>query len=80
MFRHCRKQQAKFDKCVLDELGWVRPDLGELSKVRHPLDWVEGIGCDKGRRGPSEDGEAVSGPDLPDKGLDIQKPVCPSRC
>lgn len=34
MFRHCRKQQAKFDKCVLDELGWVRPDLGELSKVR----------------------------------------------
>ncbi|XP_041530808.1 NADH dehydrogenase [ubiquinone] 1 alpha subcomplex subunit 8 [Microtus oregoni] len=33
MFRHCRKQQAKFDKCVLDELGWVRPDLGELSKV-----------------------------------------------
>ncbi|XP_059116153.1 NADH dehydrogenase [ubiquinone] 1 alpha subcomplex subunit 8 [Peromyscus eremicus] len=33
MFRHCRKQQAKFDKCVLDNLGWVRPDLGELSKV-----------------------------------------------
>lgn len=34
MFRRCRKQQAKFDQCVLDNLGWVRPDLGELSKVR----------------------------------------------
>uniref|UniRef100_Q7TP78 NADH dehydrogenase [ubiquinone] 1 alpha subcomplex subunit 8 n=1 Tax=Rattus norvegicus TaxID=10116 RepID=Q7TP78_RAT len=33
LFRHCRKQQAKFDECVLDKLGWVRPDLGELSKV-----------------------------------------------
>ncbi|XP_010353682.1 NADH dehydrogenase [ubiquinone] 1 alpha subcomplex subunit 8 isoform X2 [Chlorocebus sabaeus] len=32
LFRHCRKQQAKFDECVLDKLGWVRPDLGELSK------------------------------------------------
>uniref|UniRef100_A0A8C2PF54 NADH dehydrogenase [ubiquinone] 1 alpha subcomplex subunit 8 n=1 Tax=Capra hircus TaxID=9925 RepID=A0A8C2PF54_CAPHI len=33
LFRHCRKEQAQFDKCVLDKLGWVRPDLGELSKV-----------------------------------------------
>jgi len=33
LFRRCRKQQAKFDECVLDKLGWVRPDLGELSKV-----------------------------------------------
>lgn len=33
LFRHCRQQQAKFDNCVLDKLGWVRPDLGELSKV-----------------------------------------------
>nr|XP_058158417.1 NADH dehydrogenase [ubiquinone] 1 alpha subcomplex subunit 8 isoform X3 [Dasypus novemcinctus] len=33
LFRYCRKQQAKFDECVLDKLGWVRPDLGELSKV-----------------------------------------------
>ncbi|XP_038601767.1 NADH dehydrogenase [ubiquinone] 1 alpha subcomplex subunit 8 [Tachyglossus aculeatus] len=31
--RRCRKQQAAFDNCVLDKLGWVRPDLGELSKV-----------------------------------------------
>ncbi|XP_075040852.1 NADH dehydrogenase [ubiquinone] 1 alpha subcomplex subunit 8 [Mixophyes fleayi] len=31
--RHCRKQQQAFDNCVLDKLGWVRPDLGELSKV-----------------------------------------------
>lgn len=34
LFRQCRKQQAKFDDCVLDKLGWVRPDLGELSKVK----------------------------------------------
>ncbi|KAB1280076.1 NADH dehydrogenase [ubiquinone] 1 alpha subcomplex subunit 8 [Camelus dromedarius] len=33
LFRRCRKPQAKFDECVLDKLGWVRPDLGELSKV-----------------------------------------------
>uniref|UniRef100_A0A452RQT6 NADH dehydrogenase [ubiquinone] 1 alpha subcomplex subunit 8 n=1 Tax=Ursus americanus TaxID=9643 RepID=A0A452RQT6_URSAM len=33
LFRRCRTQQAKFDECVLDKLGWVRPDLGELSKV-----------------------------------------------
>uniref|UniRef100_A0ABI7XNX2 NADH dehydrogenase [ubiquinone] 1 alpha subcomplex subunit 8 n=1 Tax=Felis catus TaxID=9685 RepID=A0ABI7XNX2_FELCA len=33
LLRRCRKQQAKFDECVLDKLGWVRPDLGELSKV-----------------------------------------------
>nr|XP_031306241.1 NADH dehydrogenase [ubiquinone] 1 alpha subcomplex subunit 8 isoform X1 [Camelus dromedarius] len=32
LFRRCRKPQAKFDECVLDKLGWVRPDLGELSK------------------------------------------------
>lgn len=31
--RHCRKQQYAFDNCVLDKLGWQRPDLGELSKV-----------------------------------------------
>uniref|UniRef100_A0A8C6ZLQ7 NADH dehydrogenase [ubiquinone] 1 alpha subcomplex subunit 8 n=1 Tax=Nothoprocta perdicaria TaxID=30464 RepID=A0A8C6ZLQ7_NOTPE len=30
--RRCRKQQAVFDNCVLEKLGWVRPDLGELSK------------------------------------------------
>uniref|UniRef100_A0A8B9XBP2 NADH dehydrogenase [ubiquinone] 1 alpha subcomplex subunit 8 n=1 Tax=Bos mutus grunniens TaxID=30521 RepID=A0A8B9XBP2_BOSMU len=33
LFRRCRKQQAQFDECVLDKLGWVRPDLGDLSKV-----------------------------------------------
>eukprot|EP00061_Rhincodon_typus_P015877 g43799.t1 len=32
-FRRCRKQQDAFDNCVLDKLGWVRPDLGELSKL-----------------------------------------------
>lgn len=32
--RHCRKQQQSFDNCVLDKLGWQRPDLGDLSKVR----------------------------------------------
>ncbi|NP_001232561.1 NADH dehydrogenase [ubiquinone] 1 alpha subcomplex subunit 8 [Taeniopygia guttata] len=31
--RRCRKQQAAFHSCVLDKLGWVRPDLGDLSKV-----------------------------------------------
>ncbi|KAM7003942.1 NADH dehydrogenase [ubiquinone] 1 alpha subcomplex subunit 8 [Passerculus sandwichensis] len=31
--RRCRKQQAAFDSCVLDKLGWVRPELGDLSKV-----------------------------------------------
>ncbi|XP_013859303.1 NADH dehydrogenase [ubiquinone] 1 alpha subcomplex subunit 8 [Austrofundulus limnaeus] len=31
--RHCRKQQYVFDNCVLDKLGWKRPELGELSKV-----------------------------------------------
>lgn len=31
--RRCRKQQAVFDDCVLEKLGWVRPDLGQLSKV-----------------------------------------------
>ncbi|XP_058015272.1 NADH dehydrogenase [ubiquinone] 1 alpha subcomplex subunit 8 [Ahaetulla prasina] len=30
---HCRKQQQLFDDCVLDKLGWVRPELGQLSKV-----------------------------------------------
>uniref|UniRef100_UPI002540D44A NADH dehydrogenase [ubiquinone] 1 alpha subcomplex subunit 8 n=1 Tax=Euleptes europaea TaxID=460621 RepID=UPI002540D44A len=29
----CRKQQKVFDDCVLESLGWVRPDLGQLSKV-----------------------------------------------
>uniref|UniRef100_A0A8D2DLL4 NADH dehydrogenase [ubiquinone] 1 alpha subcomplex subunit 8 n=1 Tax=Sciurus vulgaris TaxID=55149 RepID=A0A8D2DLL4_SCIVU len=33
LFRYCRKQQAKFEDCVLDKLGWVQPDLEELSKV-----------------------------------------------
>lgn len=37
LFRRCRKQQAKFDECVLGKLGWVRPDLGELSKVKSLL-------------------------------------------
>uniref|UniRef100_A0A3Q2QLC2 NADH dehydrogenase [ubiquinone] 1 alpha subcomplex subunit 8 n=1 Tax=Fundulus heteroclitus TaxID=8078 RepID=A0A3Q2QLC2_FUNHE len=32
--RHCRKQQQAFDGCVLDKLGWERPQLGDLSKVR----------------------------------------------
>ncbi|XP_004074874.1 NADH dehydrogenase [ubiquinone] 1 alpha subcomplex subunit 8 [Oryzias latipes] len=31
--RHCRKQQQAFDSCVLDKLGWERPELGDLSKV-----------------------------------------------
>lgn len=31
--RHCRKQQAAFDECMLEKLGWARPDLGQLSKV-----------------------------------------------
>lgn len=31
--RHCRNQQKAFDSCVLDKLGWERPDLGNLSKV-----------------------------------------------
>lgn len=31
--RRCRKEQQVFDECVLDKLGWERPDLGNLSKV-----------------------------------------------
>ncbi|XP_063066534.1 NADH dehydrogenase [ubiquinone] 1 alpha subcomplex subunit 8 [Engraulis encrasicolus] len=31
--RHCRKQQQAFDGCVLEKLGWQRPELGDLSKV-----------------------------------------------
>ncbi|CAL8321337.1 unnamed protein product [Lota lota] len=31
--RRCRTEQHSFDSCVLDKLGWERPDLGELSKV-----------------------------------------------
>lgn len=31
--RQCRKQQKEFDSCVLEKLGWERPDLGDLSKV-----------------------------------------------
>lgn len=31
--RYCRKQQQAFDSCVLDKLGWERPELGDLSKV-----------------------------------------------
>lgn len=80
LFRHCRQQQAKFDQCVLDKLGWVRPDLGQLSKVRFLLGlalvwgwgWTEGTGYDQGRRlserGPSEARESVSCPYSPDKG------------
>lgn len=48
LFRHCRKQQAKFDECVLDKLGWVRPDLGELSKVT-PFPAGLSLGVGKGR-------------------------------
>ncbi|XP_070535756.1 NADH dehydrogenase [ubiquinone] 1 alpha subcomplex subunit 8-like [Ptychodera flava] len=32
-FRWCRKEQEKFDNCVFESLGWVRPELGELSKT-----------------------------------------------
>lgn len=32
--RRCRQQQQAFDSCVLDKLGWERPQLGDLSKVR----------------------------------------------
>ncbi len=32
-FHRCRKTQGKFDKCVLDNLGWVRPELGEINQV-----------------------------------------------
>ncbi|MEQ2170876.1 ndufa8, NADH-ubiquinone oxidoreductase complex I 19kd subunit [Goodea atripinnis] len=31
--RHCRKEQQAFDSCVLDKLGWERPQLGDLSKA-----------------------------------------------
>uniref|UniRef100_A0A803T144 Uncharacterized protein n=1 Tax=Anolis carolinensis TaxID=28377 RepID=A0A803T144_ANOCA len=31
--QHCQKQQQAFDKYVLDKLGWVRPKVGQLSKV-----------------------------------------------
>lgn len=31
--RRCRQQQQSFDSCVLDKLGWERPELGDLSKV-----------------------------------------------
>lgn len=31
--RYCRKQQQAFDSCIFDKLGWVRPELGDLSKV-----------------------------------------------
>lgn len=34
--RHCRKQQKEFDNCVLEKLGWQRPELGDLSKVIYP--------------------------------------------
>ena len=35
--RRCRAEQKSFDGCVLDKLGWQRPDLGELSKVSQSL-------------------------------------------
>ena len=54
--RHCRAEQKTFDGCVLDKLGWQRPDLGELSKVSQSgstregtevsvIGWVEDSGC-----------------------------------
>jgi len=33
-FKHCRKTQGVFDKCVLDKFGQERPELGYFSKVR----------------------------------------------
>uniref|UniRef100_A0A7J8EF72 NADH dehydrogenase [ubiquinone] 1 alpha subcomplex subunit 8 n=1 Tax=Molossus molossus TaxID=27622 RepID=A0A7J8EF72_MOLMO len=54
LFRRCRKQQAKFDECVLDKLGWVRPDLGELSKVNTVSCWW--LTLTKGRM-KAEDGQ-----------------------
>lgn len=50
LFRRCRRQQAKFDECVLDKLGWVRPDLGELSKVRRFLPVIDSLRVSKDRR------------------------------
>ncbi len=38
--RRCRKQQQTFDNCVLDKLGWERPELGDLSKVRLVRGWL----------------------------------------
>lgn len=38
--RRCRQQQKAFDSCVLDKLGWERPDLGDLSKVRRENHWA----------------------------------------
>ncbi|XP_003728171.1 NADH dehydrogenase [ubiquinone] 1 alpha subcomplex subunit 8 [Strongylocentrotus purpuratus] len=32
-FRRCRQSQKKFDTCVFENLGWVRPELGDLGKV-----------------------------------------------
>ncbi|XP_002741535.1 NADH dehydrogenase [ubiquinone] 1 alpha subcomplex subunit 8-like [Saccoglossus kowalevskii] len=32
-FHECRKQQQKFDDCVLDNLGWIRPEMGELTQT-----------------------------------------------
>ncbi|XP_071507327.1 NADH dehydrogenase [ubiquinone] 1 alpha subcomplex subunit 8-like [Diadema antillarum] len=32
-YRRCRSSQQQFDKCVFDNMGWVRPELGDLGKV-----------------------------------------------
>ena len=34
-FFRCRPSQKKFDTCVFENLGWVRPELGDLGKVRY---------------------------------------------
>ncbi|ESN99574.1 hypothetical protein HELRODRAFT_84162 [Helobdella robusta] len=33
-FRHCRRLQSEFDKCIFDKLGQERPPLGYFSKIR----------------------------------------------
>jgi NADH dehydrogenase (ubiquinone) 1 alpha subcomplex subunit 8 len=33
-FKHCRSKQAPYDKCVLEQFGQERPELGFFSKVR----------------------------------------------
>ncbi|TRY69660.1 hypothetical protein DNTS_028425 [Danionella cerebrum] len=31
--RLCRKEQKMFDDCLLEKLGWERPELGDLAKI-----------------------------------------------
>lgn len=66
LFRRCRKEQAQFDECVLDKLGWVRPDLGELSKVTWfpaGLSLAEGgERQEEGQKGSSVSSSDVTGP------------------